>query len=121
MPSQDARTLHRVAAGVALLVGAGAAIAPRRLVALYGVDPDEMTGVGEFGWRLFAVRNLVVGGAALAGHRAAQDTVTLVQVPDQIVFWHALRSGAVPRTTGVLAIATSAAVAGLGLAARARS
>ncbi len=111
--SADARAegYARAAAGTALAIGVGALLAPRALVRLYGMDPAEMTGVGAFGWRLFAVRNIVLGGAALAGHPAARDVTLFIQAPDQLVFAHAFRTRSIPRPTAALAMLTSALVA----------
>lgn len=94
-----------------MLSGVGALLAPKVLVRLYGMDPVQMTGVSEFGWRLFAVRNVVIGGAALAGSQPARDVTLAIQAPDQFVFWHAFRTRSIPRPTAVLAMLTSGLVA----------
>jgi len=117
-PSSEA--LHRIAATLALAVGVGAALSPRTLLRIYGVDPDEMTEAGAFGWRLFAARNLVIGGAAFAGSESARNAMLAVQAPDQLVFLHAYRARALPRASAIAAMATSGAVIALGLAARRR-
>lgn len=114
----DSETLYRAAAGIALAIGVLALISPKLALRIYGVDPDRVTGPGAFGWRLFAVRNIVIGAAAIRGSRAARDTALLVQPPDQLVFLHAWRTGGIPAHTAAMALATSAAVAGLSLQAR---
>ena len=113
-----AEALHRTTAGIALAVGIGAALAPARLLQVYGVDPDEMGGPGALGWRLFAVRNLAVGLAAMGGNRTARDMILPVQAADQLVFAHAYRSAAVPRAAALGAMATSGVIVALELAAR---
>lgn len=114
-----AETLHRVPASIGIAVGLGAALAPRTLLRLYGVDPDEMTGAGVFGWRLFAGRNLVLGCAGVAGVRSARDAILVIQAADQLVFLHAYRTRSIPRATAALAMATSGVVVLADLAARA--
>ncbi len=66
-------------------------VRPDLLVRAYGMDPGEMNGVSSFGWRLFAARNLVLGGAAIAGAPWARDITLLVQAPDQLVFFTQLK------------------------------
>ena len=103
---------------LALTVGLAAAASPRGLLRIYGVNPDEVTGAGALGWRLFAARNIVVAGAALHGSRTARDVILAVQAPDQLVFLHAYRTRSVPRSTSLAAIATSGAIVAAGLVAR---
>lgn len=98
-----------VSAG-AFLVGLGFALAPRRLGRLYGLPPHELAGASDFAWRLFAARNLVVGGAALAGSQAARRTILPVQIVDQTIFLHALATRSVPPRTAAMGMATSAAI-----------
>lgn len=112
-------TLHNAAAAIGLSVGVAALIAPHRLVQAYGVDPDEMSGVGAFGWRLFAVRNVAIGLAALGGDNTARRLLPIVQPPDQLVFLHAARAGHIPWWTCGLAMVTSTAVMLLGIIAKA--
>jgi hypothetical protein len=78
-----------------------------------------MTGAGAFGWRLFAMRNLVTGVSALRGQESARDAFLPIQVMDKMVFAHAYRTRAVPRPTAVLAMVTSGAIIALDLVRRA--
>lgn len=105
-----------VAAG-AFLIGLGFALAPRRLARLYGLPAGELSGTSDFVWRLFAARNLVVGGAALTRSAAARRAFLPVQAVDQVIFLHAFVTGGVPRRTAVTAMATSAAIIAACLAA----
>lgn len=111
-------TLDRLVAGIPALVGAGALATPSKLVALYGADPAQMTGIGAFGWRLFAIRNLMVGGLAARDPDAWRTFILATQLPDQLVFAHAFRTRSIPRPTAALAMASSGAVVALCLAAR---
>ena len=113
-----ADALQRTTAGIALAVGIGALVAPRKLLGVYGVAPGEVGGAGELGWRLFAVRNLFVGGAALGGNPTARAMVLPVQAADQALFLHALRTGSVPARAAIGAMATSGVIVALELAAR---
>ena len=116
----SSETIYRAQAGIALTVGLGAIVAPRRLARLYGLDHRDMTGPGDLGWRLFGARNLVVGSLGLGGSQLMRDVTLAVQVPDQLVFAHAYRTRSIPRTTSVMAMLTSGAVIATGLAARRR-
>lgn len=98
-----------VSAG-AFAVGLGFALAPRRLARFYGIPAEAVTGATDFAFRLFAARNLVVGGAAAAGSDAARRMILPVQIVDQAIFLHAAMAGSVPRRTALMAMATSAAI-----------
>jgi hypothetical protein len=111
--------LGRVNAAIALTVGLAGAASPRTLLGLFGVDRREVTGAAAFGWRLFAARNLVIGFEAYRGNRTALDLFLPVQLLDQIVFAHALRAGAVPRSGAMMAMATSDVIIALDLLRRA--
>ncbi len=43
-------------AAIGATVAAGAGLAQRSFLRLFGIDPRDVTGAGAFGWRLFAVR-----------------------------------------------------------------
>jgi len=116
---ERAEALSRLVAGIGLAVGVGAAISPRTLLRVYGVDRREVTGAGAFGWRLFATRNLYLGTAALSGQRAARQAFLPVQILDQIVFALAYRTRAIPRPAALLAMTTSATIIMLDLLRRA--
>lgn len=116
--TRRAQALGRASAGVGLTVGTAAAISPRTLLRLFGVDRREVTGAAAFGWRLFAVRTLYISLSALRGRRAATDAFLPVQILDQVVFAHAYRTRAVPRPGALLAMATSGAIIMLDLLRR---
>ncbi|MDQ3411500.1 MAG: hypothetical protein M3509_05220 [Chloroflexota bacterium] len=105
--------LWRGVAVAALLVGIGFALAPKRFVRLFSLPADGMTGTAALGWRLFAIRNVVIGGAVLAGSVPARRVVLLTRLLDQLVFLHALVTKSVPRRSAVLAMATSASIIGM--------
>lgn len=94
-------------ATIGLTVGVAAAVAPFRLQRVFGVPRDQITAAGHFGWRLFAMRNLYLGGLAFAGERSAVAAFLPVQLLDQTVFWHAFATRSVPRRTSTLAAAAS--------------
>ena len=114
-------SIYRGVAGFALLIGIGALLFPRALLRTYGVDPTELTGAGALGWRLFAVRHLVIAGAALSGHRQARDVVLAVQLPDIAIFAHSYATRSLPRRTSVMALASAGSVALLSAIARSRA
>lgn len=120
-PSPSGAQLDRFAGGIGLLVGVGALLAPRLLLRLYGIDPAELNGVGLLGWRLFAIRNIAIGSAAVGGSRQAQDAVLGMQAPDIALFAHCYWTESIPRPVALKAMLTAALVASMGLAARVRS
>lgn len=119
-PSGEAEQIYRGVAGFALLIGVGALLFPRTLLRLYGVDPNELSGAGEMGWRLFAVRNIFTAAAAISGDQKARDTILALQAPDLVIFAHCFRTRSVPRLTSVLAMFSAGGVAALGAYARSR-
>lgn len=114
----SAESIYQGVAGFALLIGIGALLFPRTLLRIYGVDPSELGGAGALGWRLFAVRHLVIAGAALSGHRQARDVVLAVQLPDIAIFARCYATRSIPRRTSVLALASAGSVALLSAIAR---
>lgn len=94
-------------------VGLAAAVAPALLQRSFGVAAADITGANQFGWRLFATRNLYLTTRALQGNPTAIDAFGQLQGLDQVVFWQAFVTRSVPRRTAVLAAATSAVIVGL--------
>jgi len=108
-------------AAVGLAVGLGAVLSPKAVVRAYGIPASGMTGAGAFGWRLFGVRTAILSARALGGDEAAEETFLPVQILDQLVFLHAYRTRAIPRSAAVLAMATSGAIIALDLVRRGRT
>ena len=106
---QAARAMAVLAGAVAL----GAATSPRRFLRPFGIAPQEVTGAAAFGWRLFAVRTAYLGAAAWRGDESARRAFLPVQALDQLVFWHAGATGAIPRRAARLAAGTSGALIAL--------
>ena len=111
--------LGRATAGLTLVMGIGSALSPRLFLRGLGVNPREVTGAGAFGWRLLAMRNLVVGIRALRGEESSRDLLLPVQVADRRVFAHAYKTRSVPRGGALLAMAGSGAIIVLDLLRRA--
>jgi len=120
MPSEvsSSEPLERAMAGIALAVASSALLSPRAMLGLFGIDKREVTGPAALGWRLFAVRTALIGGAAWGGSPAARAAFLPVQLADQAVFTHAALAGGVPRRAAALAAATSGAIIALDLLAR---
>lgn len=117
----DGERIYRGVASYALAIGIGALFAPRLLLRVYGVPPDELTGIGEMGWRLFAVRQIWIAAAAFAGDARARDAMLAIQAPDLIIFAGTYRRRSIPRATSVLALLSAGAVATLSALARSRT
>lgn len=111
-------TAKRAVIATEIAIGAGAILAPDKLVAAYGVPARELNGIGTFGFRLFGIRNVMVGLASLSGRKEAADFTLAVQVPDLLMFAHAYRTGYVPKRAAAGALATAGLVVGLSLAGR---
>lgn len=94
-------------------VGVSAAVAPAVLQRCFGIAESDITGAGRLGWRLFAARNLYLTARAVQGDRSAVAAFGHLQALDQAVFWQAFVTRSVPRTTSVLAAATSLVIVGL--------
>lgn len=110
MPAPSRSLITTAPAAIALAVGGLALVSPRSLLRLYGVDRRELTSAGAFGWRLFAVRNLVTGVSALRANEGARKLILPVQAVDQLVFAHAWKTRAVPRGAAAMAMLTSGAI-----------
>jgi len=102
-----------VAGTLATTIGAAALVAPGALARAYGLPESAGSGGAALGWRLFGVRTAVIGAAVLRGDASARAAVLPVQLADQVVFGHALLTGAVPRRTALAAMATSAGLIAL--------
>lgn len=114
----DTATIKRTIVGIELAIGAGATLAPDKLIAAYGMKPSDMNGIGAFGFRLFGIRNLAVALANATGQQWADDFTLYIQAPDIAMFAHAYKSGYVPKQAAAGALATAGLVTGLALAAR---
>ena len=88
--SSKGTTLSRLAAGIAVDVGILTTLTPAFATRLYQVPAEQATGAARFGLRLFGVRNVMIGGAALAGNEQAK-TINTVAGPSGL--------RAIPRTT----------------------
>jgi len=117
-PTDRAEVLSRASGAIASSVGLSAILSPRLLLRAFGIAPNDVTGAAAFGWRLFGVRTLAVGASAYRGDEAARAAILPVQIADQAVFAHALRTGAVPRRSAALAMAVSGVLIVLDLLAR---
>lgn len=97
-------------AAIAGGVATASALSPRAFLRLFGVDPDEVTGAAEVGWRLFSVRTAYLGARAWGGDASARDAFLPVQLLDQVVFWHAFFKRSIPRRGALMAAATSGVI-----------
>lgn len=120
MQNEQSEQIYRAIGGIELFIGIGSLFFPGLLMKLYGVKVD-LGGPGRFGWGLFAIRNIYVGGKCLAGDAAARDTILAMQVPDIAVFWKCQKDGDIPTITAIMATLTAALVGGLSLVARSKS
>lgn len=109
----EVTTTDRLLGAVGIGVGLSFVVAPRLVFRLFGMDPAEVTDGAKFGWRLFAARNLIIGGAVASGSAGAQQLVVPIQAVDQVVFWASWKRGEIPLRTAVMSAATSGVVIAL--------
>ena len=102
-------------AAIGTTVAVGSAVSPRAFLRPFGVPPHDVTGAAALGWRLFAVRTAYISGLALRGNATARDAFLPIQLLDQAVFWHAVRTRSVPRQAALLAAAASGVIVALDL------
>lgn len=97
-------------AAIGAAAATGAALSPRTFLRPFGVEPGDVTGAAELGWRLFAARTAYLSARALSGDDTARAAFLPVQLLDQAIFWHAYATRSVPRRAAVMAAATSGAI-----------
>jgi hypothetical protein len=114
----DPAQANRAVVALESAIGLGAIVAPDKLIALYGMSPKELNGIGKFAMRLFGIRNLGVGIANATGAQWARDFTLYVQAPDIAMFAHAYKTGYVPKLAAGGALATAGLVTALSLAGR---
>lgn len=74
------------------------------------MSDTSTTGEGLFAWRLFAIRQVLMGSGTITGMDVVRRGNWIVQVADVSIFAHFLRTRDVPRRTAIPALLT----AGLG-------
>jgi len=108
-------------AAIRLFNGGTALAAPGVFAARTGV-PASMEGAVLYPWRMFGIRTLLIGGDLLTRdeqiRRHALRVAVLVHASDTAAAFAALRSGQVPRRTGITATSISALNTVLALVAR---
>jgi hypothetical protein len=119
---EDAAVEDAAVKGMAAIGGTvalGSALSPRTFLRLFGIRPDEVTGAGAFGWRLFAVRTAYLSALAARGDETARAAFLPIQLLDQAVFWHAFATRSIPRRAAVMGAAASGVIVALDLRRRA--
>ncbi len=121
MPRDDVSPRVLAMAGLATAVGGVSVGAPRTLLRILGVAPEQATPAAQLGLRLFATRNLAVSALAVRGDATAQAMFLPVQCLDQLAWWELHRRGALSRRTTLTCTAISGLIIGLGVAELSRS
>lgn len=106
-------------AGMATAVAATSIGAPRLLLRVVGVPPEQATPAAELGLRLFAARNLAVSALAIRGDATTQAMFLPLQGLDQLAWWDLYRRGTLSLRTTLTCTAISGVIVGLGVAERA--
>jgi hypothetical protein len=94
-------------------IGIVTLLAPADRTKLVGMRWGGMTGEGLFGWRLFALRQVLLGAGVLAGVEPVRRANWLLQPADFVLFARAYRTRSVPRRTAVLCLGLSTTALGV--------
>jgi hypothetical protein len=94
-------------------IGVVTLMAPASRKSLAGMRWGGMTGEGLLGWRLFALRQVLLGAGALVGIEPVRRANWLLQPADFVLFVRAYRTRCVPRRTAVLLLGLSTTALGI--------
>jgi hypothetical protein len=94
-------------------IGLVTLLAPASRTSLAGMRWGGMSGEGLLGWRLFAVRQILLGAGVLVGVEPVRRSNWLLPPADFVPFVRAYRTQCVPRRTAVLFLGL--ATTGLGV------
>lgn len=114
----NATTAQRTIVALEGAIGIGATLAPDKLIAAYGMKPEDLNGIGAFAFRLFGIRNVAVAVANARGEQWASDLTLQLQLPDALMFAHAFRTGYVPKQAAAGALATAGLITALSFVAK---
>ena len=114
-----AHTSRTLLGAIRVANGAAALFAAPKLARRLAVDPEE-TPAMLYALRMFGVRTILIGRDLLHGDERAVRTAVIVHASDTAAAAAAAATGKLPRRTGVLITAISAANTLLALAARRR-
>ncbi len=106
MTKTSAQRTMRVLGSLQLMIGAASLVSPGHFAELYGMRRD-MDGEAAFAWRIFAVRQLMLGTGNVVGDASTRRANLAIQGLDVGLFASTLHSGSVPRRTSVMALATA--------------
>ena len=86
-------------------IGLVTLLTPARRTNLGGMRWSQMTGEGHLGWRLFALRQILLGVGVVGGVEAVRNANWLLQPADLALFVRAYQTESVPRRTSILCLA----------------
>lgn len=95
---------------IQLGIGIVTMVSPKLFSRAYGMSDESATGEGLFAWRLFAIRQILMGVGTLNGNETVRRGNWIVQVADVSIFAQFLHTGDVGKRTSIPALMT----AGLG-------
>lgn len=116
MSSPEVKGMAAVGTSASLL----ATFAPRPMMRIVGIDPDQVSPAAVLGWRLFAIRTAAICGLALRGNETARELFLPVQALDQIAWWELYRRGEISLRPTLTLAAISGVIVALDLRRRAR-
>jgi len=96
-----------------MLIGAITVVTPESTRRLAGLEWARMTGPGFLGWRLFGLRQLLLGAGVASGVEPVRSANWILQPADLVVFARAYRSGSIPRDTAFMLIGLAGAALSL--------
>lgn len=119
-PAQSAPDVVGMAT-VGILASVTSTLAPRLMMRIVGIDPDQLTPSAILAWRLFAARTGAICLLAVRGNETAQDLFLPIQALDQLSWWELYRRGQLSIRSTLTLTALSGVIVGLGLRRRLRA
>ena len=106
MTKTAAQRTMRVLGTLQLMIGTASLVSPGHFAALYGMRKD-MDGEAAFAWRIFAIRQLMLGTGNVANDASTRKANLAIQALDMGLFAATLQTGSVSRRTSLMALATA--------------
>ena len=116
--SEVAERALRTLGALQTALGLAVLLSPRRGGQIIELRSRRMTGEAVFGWRLFALRQLLLGAGVATGAEPVRPANWLLQPADLALFIHAYRKQSIPRRAALSSMALAASANGTLVLAR---
>lgn len=118
MTAQQRRTIRRAVGGLQVAIGTLAVLAPRQLSNLFGIDPARLNGEGILGWRLFGIRQVLLGTGNVTLDETSGRSTLAIATADLALFATTAGTRSIPLRTSLMGLTTAATVTAATLASR---